>query len=65
MLARTTGGGRQEGAAINARIVPELFVSTVMTCWKRERRRKKKKRLELGREEEGKKERGSKGPGVD
>lgn len=63
MLARTVGGGGCEGAFVNARIVPTLFVSTVMTCWKRERRGKK--RRELGREEEGRKERGSEGPGVD
>lgn len=41
MLARTVGGGGREGALVNARIVPALFVSTVMTCWKRERREKK------------------------
>lgn len=56
------GEGAGRGPAVNARIVPALFVSTVMTCWKRERR---KKRRELGREEEGRKERGSEGPGVD
>ncbi|XP_047597517.1 uncharacterized protein LOC125107008 [Lutra lutra] len=42
VLARTAGGGGREGAAVNARIVPALFVSTVMTCWKRERRKKRR-----------------------
>lgn len=59
MLARTTGGGRREGAAINARIVPELFVSTVMTCWKRERRGKKKKDLSWGGKRRAKKKEGA------
>lgn len=44
MLARTVGGGGREGALVNARIVPALFVSTVMTCWKRERRRRRRRK---------------------
>lgn len=61
MLARTMGGGRREGAAINARIVPKLFVSTVMTCWKRERRKRKKKRLD-GEGRGGQKRKREQGP---
>ena len=59
MLARTVGGGGCEGAFVNARIVPTLFVSTVMTCWKRERRGKKKKDVSWGGKRRAEKKEGA------
>ena len=59
MLARTVRGGGCEGAFVNARIVPTLFVSTVMTCWKRERRGKKKKDASWGGKRRAEKKEGA------